>query len=152
MYCIGCICDEKNSCCTLANYLIQLIPNWEKTPCMMCTTGYCDAACIVEIFQQNLWTTDLSSCTFACSAQNNCRVFSIAKNWFVILSFSSAFFTAMFVYFYRIQFLRHMKDFFHLEYKISVNKEETDSDSIRREIVTLTCVGVGYSNLTKSLR
>ena len=62
----------------------------------------------------------------------------------------------------RIQFLRHMRDFFQLTCKVETTQEELqgerkvregedddgESDSghvFSRETVTLSCVGVGYS-------
>ena len=60
---------------------------------------------------------------------------------------------------YRMQFLRHMRDFFQLTYKIESKEQdlqESDDDSgqelsLRRQIVTLSCVGVGYSNFSKGI-
>lgn len=56
-----------------------------------------------------------------------------------------------------MQFLRHMKEFFQLTYKIEsreVDLQEVDDEQelgIRRHVVTLSCVGVGYSNLSKGI-
>ena len=68
-----------------------------------------------------------------------------------------------------MQFLRHMRDFFNLMYKIVVKEEEMsqtegggreeeeeekddrDDEYIVRQLVTLSCVGVGLSNLPKEL-
>ena len=66
-----------------------------------------------------------------------------------------------------MQFLRHMRDFFNLMYKIVVKEEEmsqpegdgreeeeeerTDENIIRRQLVTLSCVGVGFSNVSKGI-
>lgn len=44
-----------------------------------------------------------------------------------------------------IQFLRDLKDFFGIVFKIEPVKEEDDI----KEQVTLTCVGIGYTNLSK---
>lgn len=46
--------------------------------------------------------------------------------------------------------LRHLEDFFHLRYKISTSVEK--SSSVSRELVTLSCVGVGFSNISKGMR
>jgi hypothetical protein len=66
-------------------------------------------------------------------------------------------------YFYdcRIEFLRHMRDFFQLVYKVEVKEEVVDTegdgeeeeerDTITRQLVTLSCVGVGYSNYSKGI-
>ena len=63
--------------------------------------------------------------------------------------------------FYRMQFLRHMRDFFQLTFKIESKEQdlqESDEDSgqdselsLRRQIVSLSCVGVGYSNFSKGI-
>ena len=67
-----------------------------------------------------------------------------------------------------MQFLRHMRDFFQLTYKVETTQEELqvdseeregedddgESDSVHvfsRETVTLSCVGVGYSNFGKGI-
>ena len=76
------------------------------------------------------------------------------------------------IYVDRIQFLRHMRDFFNVVYKIVAEEEEMsqeggdsgggeveegartegdDGDVIRRQLVTLSCVGVGFSNVSKGL-
>ena len=73
---------------------------------------------------------------------------------------------------HRIQFLRHMRDFFNVVYKIVAEEEEMsqeggdsggreveegartegdDGDVIRRQLVTLSCVGVGFSNVSKGI-
>ena len=52
-----------------------------------------------------------------------------------------------------------MRDFFQLTYKIESKEQdlqESDKDngqelSLRRQIVTLSCVGVGYSNFSKGI-
>lgn len=48
-----------------------------------------------------------------------------------------------------IQFLRHMRDFFQVTYKIDCQEEQMDD--ISRQVVTLTCVGVGFSNFSKGM-
>ena len=59
-----------------------------------------------------------------------------------------------------MQFLRYMRDFFQITYKIESKEhdlqESDDSNdghelSLRRQIVTLSCVGVGYSNFSKGI-
>ena len=67
-----------------------------------------------------------------------------------------------------MQFLRHMRDFFQLTYKVETTQEELQVDSkeregedgdgesdsghvFSRETVTLSCVGVGYSNFGKGI-
>ena len=58
----------------------------------------------------------------------------------------------------RMQFLRQMRDFFQLTYKIESKEQDLqESDdsgqelSLKRQIVTLSCVGVGYSNFSKGI-
>ena len=58
---------------------------------------------------------------------------------------------------HRMQFLRHMRTFFQLTYKIESKEEdlqEMDSEQeigLRRQIVVLSCVGIGYSNFSKGI-
>ena len=47
---------------------------------------------------------------------------------------------------YTIQFLRHLEDFLKLRYKISSDVTEVG------ETVTLSCVGIGFSNISKGVR
>ncbi|XP_015119693.1 probable RNA 3'-terminal phosphate cyclase-like protein [Diachasma alloeum] len=47
-----------------------------------------------------------------------------------------------------IQFLRDLKDFFGIVFKLEPAKDEED-DEILLEQVLLTCVGIGYTNLSK---
>jgi hypothetical protein len=59
----------------------------------------------------------------------------------------------------RMQFLRQMRDFFQLTYKIESKEQDLqESDngsgqelSLKRQNVTLSCVGVGYSNFSKGI-
>nr|CAG4647894.1 EOG090X05X4 [Moina brachiata]SVE93005.1 EOG090X05X4 [Moina brachiata] len=53
---------------------------------------------------------------------------------------------------YTIQFLRHIRDFFGIMFKIDV-EDNQDESSLRMgsEKVLLTCVGAGYSNLSKTM-
>ena len=55
-----------------------------------------------------------------------------------------------------------MRDFFQLMYKVDVQEEEMqggedqegeeqEEDSITRQLVTLSCVGVGFSNYSKGI-
>lgn len=67
------------------------------------------------------------------------------------------------LYIPRIQFLRHMRDFFQIMYKVEVKEEdmeteleeeeevEEERDTITRQSVTLSCVGVGFSNYSKGI-
>ena len=67
-----------------------------------------------------------------------------------------------------MQFLRHMRDFFQLTYKVETTQEELQGESkereeedddgesdsghvFSRETVTLSCVGVGCSNFGKGI-
>ncbi len=58
--------------------------------------------------------------------------------------------------FFSVQFLRHLEDFFQLVYKVESKYVvlETDMDnveSLNRQLVTLSCVGVGLSNFSKGI-
>jgi len=58
---------------------------------------------------------------------------------------------------YRVQYLRHIRDFFGLVYKIDVRQPSFGSDNVLQEDdlmmggdkVMLTCSGVGFRNLSK---
>ena len=58
---------------------------------------------------------------------------------------------------YRIQCLRHIRDFFQVTFKIEVDKQlPSDDDDVSDDCVRtgcdkvlLTCVGAGYRNLNK---
>lgn len=54
---------------------------------------------------------------------------------------------------YSIHFLRHMKTFLQVTFMIEPVKEEEDDDEERRtggDKLTLTCLGIGYKNLSKT--
>ena len=56
-----------------------------------------------------------------------------------------------------MQFLRHMKEFFQLTYKVEAEEEEEGGHgsegevSLSRLVVNLSCVGVGYSNYNRAI-
>jgi len=58
---------------------------------------------------------------------------------------------------YRVQYLRHIRDFFGLVYKIDVRQPSFGSENVLQEDdlmsggdkVLLTCTGVGFRNLSK---
>ena len=61
---------------------------------------------------------------------------------------------------HRIQFLRHMRDFFQIMYKVEVKTEDLEgsgedegeeANSITRQLITVSCVGVGFSNYSKGI-
>lgn len=52
---------------------------------------------------------------------------------------------------FRIEFLRHIRDFFQIMFKIDVQKT-LDDERKGGDKVLMTCVGVGYSNLNKTLK
>ncbi|XP_072023641.1 RNA 3'-terminal phosphate cyclase-like protein [Amphiura filiformis] len=57
---------------------------------------------------------------------------------------------------YTIQFLRHIRDFFQLMFKIEVDKSTSNDDMDQAERlggdkVLLTCVGVGFTNINKTI-
>ena len=55
---------------------------------------------------------------------------------------------------YSIHFLRHMKTFLQVTFMIEPVKEEEDEDEEERRAggdkLTLTCLGIGYKNLSKT--
>lgn len=57
---------------------------------------------------------------------------------------------------YTIQFLRHLRDFFGITFKIEpdkkiVGEDDTDALKLGGDKVLLTCLGVGYLNLSKKV-
>ena len=53
----------------------------------------------------------------------------------------------------RIKYLQHIRDFFQVMFKVdpqTVSEEEEDM-KLGGEKLLLTCVGVGYSNLSKRI-
>ena len=56
-------------------------------------------------------------------------------------------------FFFSMEFLRHMRDFFQVMFKLDVEHlEHDDSQTEQRrgaDKVILTCVGVGFRNLSK---
>ena len=54
--------------------------------------------------------------------------------------------------YFRIQFLRDLKDFFGIKFKLeSVRENEDDPITIENQ-VNLTCYGIGYSNYNRPSR
>ncbi|XP_069125850.1 RNA 3'-terminal phosphate cyclase-like protein isoform X1 [Argopecten irradians] len=54
---------------------------------------------------------------------------------------------------YTIQFLRHIRDFLHIMFKVEAEVKKDDEEELQTggEKLTLTCVGVGYSNVSKAI-
>jgi len=54
---------------------------------------------------------------------------------------------------YRIQYLRHIRDFFQVLFKVEAQTVSEDDEDLKLggEKLMLTCVGVGYSNLSKKI-
>ncbi|XP_065107164.1 RNA 3'-terminal phosphate cyclase-like protein [Paramisgurnus dabryanus] len=52
---------------------------------------------------------------------------------------------------YTIEFLRHIRDFFQIMFKMEPQKPG-DDERIGGEKVLMTCVGAGYSNISKTLK
>ncbi|ELU18728.1 hypothetical protein CAPTEDRAFT_218453 [Capitella teleta] len=52
---------------------------------------------------------------------------------------------------YTISFLRHLKDFFQVMFKIDVESKTEDEEELKRggEKILLTCVGTGFRNMSK---
>lgn len=55
--------------------------------------------------------------------------------------------------FYRIHYLRHIRDFFQVLFKVEAQTVTEEEEELRLggEKLVLTCVGVGYSNLSKKI-
>eukprot|EP00794_Sanderia_malayensis_P008069 gene8069-8932_t len=53
---------------------------------------------------------------------------------------------------YSIQLLRHLKDFFNVMYKIEAHRKDADDESRTgsEEKYTLSCLGVGFTNISKT--
>ena len=55
--------------------------------------------------------------------------------------------------FFRIQLLRHIKDFFGIMFKLDteqiLNSEDGGEQALGGDKVLLTCVGVGFRNISK---
>ncbi|NWI30379.1 RCL1 protein, partial [Sula dactylatra] len=51
---------------------------------------------------------------------------------------------------YEIEFLRHLRSFFHITFKIETKTPE--EEHMGGEKVLMTCVGIGFSNLSKTIR
>ncbi|XP_066516378.1 RNA 3'-terminal phosphate cyclase-like protein [Hoplias malabaricus] len=52
---------------------------------------------------------------------------------------------------YTIEFLRHIRDFFQIMFKIETQKADEDEQK-GGDKVLMTCVGVGYTNLSKTIK
>lgn len=50
---------------------------------------------------------------------------------------------------YSIAFLQHLRDFFGITFKLEHYETEDENASTGSDKVLLTCVGIGYSNLSK---
>mgnify|MGYP002716465711 CR=1 FL=1 len=54
---------------------------------------------------------------------------------------------------YRIKFLQHIQDFFGLTFKLDAKEKDDDDDDEElnqgAKKVLITCLGIGYSNLSK---
>ena len=51
---------------------------------------------------------------------------------------------------YTIQFLRHMRDFFNIMYKIEPLRMKGEDSRGSEEKYILSCIGIGYTNLSKT--
>ncbi len=56
---------------------------------------------------------------------------------------------SVFIFTCSVEFLRHMRDYLQVVFKIDSQTESLNDGDIDREIITLTCVGIGYSNVAK---
>jgi len=53
---------------------------------------------------------------------------------------------------YSIQFLRHLKEFFGVMFKIEAQQgDDNDRETGGENKVLLSCVGVGYTNINKAM-
>lgn len=60
--------------------------------------------------------------------------------------------TIVFSFANSIQFLRHLKEFFGVMFKIETQQtDDNDSATGRENKVLLSCVGVGYTNINKTM-
>ena len=60
--------------------------------------------------------------------------------------------TVVFSFANSIQFLRHLKEFFGVMFKIEAQQSDDNDREIGRENkVLLSCVGVGYTNINKTM-
>lgn len=50
---------------------------------------------------------------------------------------------------YTIWFLRHLKEFFGITFKIEPKENDDEDNSRGADKVVLTCVGIGYTNISK---
>ena len=54
---------------------------------------------------------------------------------------------------FRIQFLRHLRDFFQVLFKMDVTKRDGDDDDadlrLGADKILMTCAGAGFKNLNK---
>ena len=54
--------------------------------------------------------------------------------------------------FYSIQFLRHLKEFFGVMFKIQAQQSDDDNSVAGGESkILLSCVGAGYTNINKTM-
>lgn len=51
----------------------------------------------------------------------------------------------------RIQFLRHMRDFFGTIFKMETENRNEEDLRVGTEKILMTCVGAGYTNLSKTM-
>ena len=54
---------------------------------------------------------------------------------------------------FRIQYLRHIRDYFQVLFKVDPERVKEEDEDLRLggEKLILTCVGVGYSNVSKAI-
>ena len=54
---------------------------------------------------------------------------------------------------FRIQYLRHIRDFFQVLFKVDQQQPTEEEEDLRLggEKLILTCVGVGFSNVSKAI-
>jgi|688.fasta_scaffold503985_1 hypothetical protein len=57
----------------------------------------------------------------------------------------------IFILWNRIQFLRHMRDFFGTIFKMETENRNEEDLRVGTEKILMTCVGAGYTNLSKTM-
>ena len=81
-------------------------------------------------------------------------IISVIINVIVFFLFSNFLKFSQYYYqlFYSIQFLRHLKEFFGVMFKIQAQQSDDDSSVAGGESkILISCVGAGYTNINKTM-
>lgn len=70
-----------------------------------------------------------------------------------LFSFTHFSIVFLFCLFYRMGVMKHIKDFFQVIFKVDEQKKEDEEEELKLggEKLILTCVGIGYSNVSKAI-